>query len=84
MVCVMESLLLSIFSFQSLHYPYCQHLPQALPCHQLTPFQIMNKTGGDSVHLDLSPDAFSQLADKSLGEIDIKWAHVACPITTLI
>ncbi|KAL9108746.1 MAG: hypothetical protein Q9227_006542 [Pyrenula ochraceoflavens] len=51
---------------------------------QLTSSQITNKTGGDSVHLDMSPDTFSQLADKSLGEIDIEWAHVACPITTPI
>ncbi|KAM3083290.1 hypothetical protein ACMFMG_003945 [Clarireedia jacksonii] len=43
---------------------------------------ITNKTGGDAVHLDMSPDMFSQLADKSLGEIDIQWAHVPCPITT--
>ncbi|KAH7317926.1 RlpA-like double-psi beta-barrel-protein domain-containing protein-containing protein, partial [Rhexocercosporidium sp. MPI-PUGE-AT-0058] len=43
---------------------------------------ITNKTGGDAVHLDMSPDMFSQLADKSLGEIDMQWAHVACPITT--
>ncbi|PQE14451.1 extracellular cellulase allergen Asp F7-like protein [Rutstroemia sp. NJR-2017a BBW] len=43
---------------------------------------ITNKTGGDAVHLDMSPDMFSQLADKSKGEIDIEWAHVPCPITT--
>ncbi|USP74912.1 carbohydrate-binding module family 63 protein [Curvularia clavata] len=41
---------------------------------------ITNKTGGDSVHLDLSPDMFSQLADKGLGEINTQWRYVACPI----
>lgn len=43
---------------------------------------ITNKTGGDSVHLDLSPNMFSQLADKSRGEIDTTWRYVACPITS--
>ena len=45
-------------------------------------YQITNKTGGDAVHLDMTPNTFAQLADKSLGEIDIEWEHVACPITT--
>lgn len=44
--------------------------------------QITNKTGGNAQHLDMSPDMFSQLADKSLGEIGIQWEHVPCPITT--
>ncbi|EOA86747.1 carbohydrate-binding module family 63 protein [Exserohilum turcica Et28A] len=43
---------------------------------------ITNKTGGDSVHLDLSPNMFSNLEDKSLGEITTNWQYVACPITT--
>ncbi|KAK8063651.1 hypothetical protein PG996_008303 [Apiospora saccharicola] len=43
---------------------------------------ITNKTGGNAQHLDMSPDMFSQLADKSLGEIGIQWEHVPCPITT--
>ena len=43
--------------------------------------QITNKTGGDAQHLDMSPDMFSQLADKSLGEIDIEWEFVPCPFT---
>lgn len=59
------------------------NFPVLPPTHTPSPsFQITNKTGGDSVHLDMTPSTFSQLADKSLGEIDITWAHVACPITT--
>ncbi|KAI7486530.1 carbohydrate-binding module family 63 protein [Hortaea werneckii] len=42
---------------------------------------ITNKTGGDAEHLDMSPDMFSQLADKGLGEIDIEWEFVPCPFT---
>ncbi|KAK8096824.1 uncharacterized protein PG998_005048 [Apiospora kogelbergensis] len=43
---------------------------------------ITNKTGGNAQHLDMSPDMFSQLADKSLGEIGIQWEHVPCPIAS--
>lgn len=30
----------------------------------------------------MSPDMFSQLADKSLGEIPIEWEFVPCPISS--
>ncbi|KAK6858316.1 hypothetical protein PG995_006015 [Apiospora arundinis] len=43
---------------------------------------ITNKTGGNAQHLDMSPNMFSQLADKSLGEIGIQWEHVPCPIAS--
>ncbi|KAG9838248.1 barwin-like endoglucanase, partial [Aureobasidium melanogenum] len=43
---------------------------------------ITNKTGGDKNHLDMSPDMFSQLANKNLGEIPIEWEFVPCPITS--
>ncbi|KAF2213113.1 carbohydrate-binding module family 63 protein [Cercospora zeae-maydis SCOH1-5] len=33
-------------------------------------------------HLDLYPDAFSQLADPSEGIIDVTWDYVDCPIST--
>lgn len=33
-------------------------------------------------HLDLFPDAFSALADQSLGVIDIVWDYVTCAITS--
>ncbi|KAH0285036.1 barwin-like endoglucanase [Aureobasidium namibiae CBS 147.97] len=42
---------------------------------------VTNKTGGDKNHLDMSPDMFSQLANKNLGEIPIEWQFVPCPIT---
>ncbi|CZT43679.1 uncharacterized protein RSE6_03750 [Rhynchosporium secalis] len=45
---------------------------------------ITNKTGGDGLHLDMSPDMFSLVADKSLGGINIEWAHVPCPISSPI
>lgn len=33
-------------------------------------------------HLDLYEDAFTQLAQKSAGIIDVTWDYVACPITS--
>jgi len=32
-------------------------------------------------HLDMAPDMFSQIADKSLGGINIEWDFVPCPIS---
>ena len=43
--------------------------------------QVTNKTGGNATHLDMTPDMFSQIADKSLGGINIKWDFVPCPIS---
>ncbi|KAH8755936.1 RlpA-like double-psi beta-barrel-protein domain-containing protein-containing protein [Hyaloscypha finlandica] len=42
---------------------------------------VTNKTGGNATHLDMTPDMFSQIADKSLGGINIKWDFVPCPIS---
>ncbi|KAF1353459.1 RlpA-like double-psi beta-barrel-protein domain-containing protein-containing protein [Delphinella strobiligena] len=33
-------------------------------------------------HLDLFEDAFAELADKSLGEIDVTWDYVECSVIT--
>lgn len=41
---------------------------------------ITNKTGGDSVHLDLSPNMFSKLDNKNKGMIHSTWKYVECPI----
>lgn len=32
-------------------------------------------------HLDLFPDAFAKLADKSVGVIDLTWDYVPCPVS---
>ncbi|THV99408.1 barwin-like endoglucanase [Aureobasidium pullulans] len=42
---------------------------------------VTNKTGSDKNHLDMSPNMFSKIANKNLGDIPIEWEFVPCPIT---
>lgn len=54
---------------------------------QLTPpivsfQQITNKTDGNQTHIDMSPNAFAQLDNKSKGLIRFEYRHVPCPIST--
>ncbi|KKY21734.1 putative extracellular cellulase allergen asp f7 [Phaeomoniella chlamydospora] len=50
--------------------------------NSITAMIVDQCSGCGTNHLDLFSDAFSALADQSLGVIDVTWQIVQCPITT--